>query len=277
MNFLKSWNDISYKPDNTSVKISHLHTHFEFLYITEGEVTFKADNKDFHLCANQMIITKPLQVHQVLPLSFPYSRMGIHIDLTEIPQFENSFFNISALSINNQLDFPIIIQLDKTSNLFNTLNKIHEEELKKPSLNEIMRTALLYIFLIELSREYPELFLSNPIDPLINDILLYIHEHFAENISIQQLAEKNFISTTHFIRRFKKYTGKTPKEYINSYRISISKQLLIQKDYKMESIARKCGFYDANSFIRSFKKSVGITPKTYKEFNQNNHRSIHDL
>ena len=92
----------------------------------------------------------------------------------------------------------------------------------------------------------------------------YINQNIASPISIQQLAEKFFLSESYICRIFKSSTGTTINKYINARRISIAKALLNDGESVMEAY-EKSGFTDYSNFFKTFTKAVGISPKKYAQ------------
>ena len=92
----------------------------------------------------------------------------------------------------------------------------------------------------------------------------YIRGHYRQPITIGQLAELSHMSDGHFCRLFKKYTFKTPVQYINRVRLSAAMELLLDSDRKVLDIAFDTGFNSLSYFIGVFKQSVGCTPTEFR-------------
>lgn len=101
----------------------------------------------------------------------------------------------------------------------------------------------------------------------IEETVTYINEHFAENISIQELSERAMFSQSHFIRVFKKATSFTPHEYIIHTRINNAKYMLKNTNQSLKNIGFSSGFASESTFSSSFKKYVGQTPVEYRNSN----------
>lgn len=100
----------------------------------------------------------------------------------------------------------------------------------------------------------------------INKVTDYIHSNYSSKISTDDLLELVHLSKYHFLRIFKKYTGKSPYEYLINYRINQSKILLKDTTFSVNEISFKVGYGNTNNFIRDFKKYVGLTPHKYRRF-----------
>ncbi|KUY29813.1 AraC family transcriptional regulator [Elizabethkingia ursingii] len=92
----------------------------------------------------------------------------------------------------------------------------------------------------------------------------YIHENYHENPNVNDIAEKVHLSTAAFCRYFKKQAGITFTEFVNRYRISQSKTLLLKKDTIAE-VCYKVGFESISYFSTLFKRIVGETPSDFKK------------
>lgn len=99
---------------------------------------------------------------------------------------------------------------------------------------------------------------------LLAPALAYIHGHFADDISLDDLAGMCGISKSHFIRSFKRYVGCTPHEYLLQYRLRQSKRLLLSSDLTVEQIAEDCGFNSASHFARAFRQETDISPTAFR-------------
>ena len=72
------------------------------------------------------------------------------------------------------------------------------------------------------------------------------------------------ISRKYFSEYFKKVSGKSPFEYLTSYRIERASELLLHTDLPITQIALDCGFNDLSYFIKTFKKQTEITPAKWR-------------
>lgn len=86
----------------------------------------------------------------------------------------------------------------------------------------------------------------------ILDTLEYIHLHFSEKITVEDLARRVYMSRSTFLRCFSAVCGKSPTDYVKDYRIRIAKELLTTGRSKTE-IAHEVGFYDLSHMEKSIK------------------------
>lgn len=92
-----------------------------------------------------------------------------------------------------------------------------------------------------------------------------IDSDISTNISTSSLAGMQNVSASYLSSLFKKETGKSITEYINTKRVETAKDLLKKTNLQVQTIAQHCGIMDMNYFSKVFKKYVGKTPKEYRE------------
>ncbi|KRF18419.1 response regulator transcription factor [Paenibacillus sp. Soil787] len=94
----------------------------------------------------------------------------------------------------------------------------------------------------------------------------YILEHYAEDISFEELAQQFNFSSAYLTKIFKKYKNETPLKYLINLRIEEAKRLIIEhKEIDLKIIAEMVGYFDQHYFSKVFKYNVGITPTEFKE------------
>jgi AraC-like DNA-binding protein/mannose-6-phosphate isomerase-like protein (cupin superfamily) len=92
----------------------------------------------------------------------------------------------------------------------------------------------------------------------------YIKQSYALKVSIEELAEKSCMSKYHFIRIFKRMTGRTPLDYLNHYRIQQAAKMLEADKLKIIDIAYEVGINDCSYFTKLFHKYLGVNPSEYR-------------
>jgi AraC-like DNA-binding protein len=92
----------------------------------------------------------------------------------------------------------------------------------------------------------------------------YLDAHYAEQISLDELARVAGVSKYHLCRKFGETVGVSPHVYQYQLRLNCAKKMLVEKR-DISDIALELGFYDQSHFGRYFKKFVGATPRAYAE------------
>lgn len=104
-------------------------------------------------------------------------------------------------------------------------------------------------------------------DPIVQ-IGAFIERHYAEELSLQEMSERFFLSREYISRRFKQHYGVNLSEYLLSIRMLEAKRLLETSRQRIYEVAQAVGFSDDKYFRKVFKKQVGVTPNEYREHYQ---------
>ena len=99
----------------------------------------------------------------------------------------------------------------------------------------------------------------------LQKIMTFIHAHYGERISIDDMARAAAISRTEVFRCFQTVLRKKPIEYLTEYRLSIATILLASTDRTLSDISISCGFNSASYFGKVFREHHGISPKKYRD------------
>lgn len=100
---------------------------------------------------------------------------------------------------------------------------------------------------------------------ILRNALDYIHEHYSEQLTLNDVAEHVYVSPSYLSRMFKKELGKNFVDYLNGLRIEKAKELLMDPKYKTYEVAEIVGIPDAHYFSRLFRKYEGISPTEYRD------------
>lgn len=100
---------------------------------------------------------------------------------------------------------------------------------------------------------------------LIEVIVRYLGEHYAENVTLGSLAEVTHFHTGYLSRYIKQKTGQNFLAILTGIRISHAAKLLIDTDLKNYEVAERVGIHDERYFGQVFKKTYGVTPSQYRK------------
>lgn len=113
-------------------------------------------------------------------------------------------------------------------------------------------------------------------DPL-KRMMVYVHEHYAEHICIQDLAGAAYISQRECHRLFRDQLHCTPLEYITSYRLQMACERLKNTRDSVTAIGQACGFATSSRFGQVFARNFGCTPRQYRLRWQDRDKNRHEF
>ncbi|MGE5557625.1 MAG: AraC family transcriptional regulator [Bacillota bacterium] len=161
------------------------------------------------------------------------------------------------LNLEEQKEFDVLV------------NNIYKEYTLKPNGYMSIIRAYMIQLIIKIVRSLAEKGKNSKEaaekNPLVENIIHYLKEHFAERFSLTGLVLKSFFSKGHLCKVFKEATGMTMSSYVQKLRIDEACKLISSTDMKMTDIAYKAGFSDYKSFYRLFKKVTGRRPAEYRQ------------
>jgi AraC-like DNA-binding protein len=99
----------------------------------------------------------------------------------------------------------------------------------------------------------------------ILEIQDYLEEHYPEPVDMDTLSRLFAMSRFHLSRTFRKYTGRSPGEYLGAVRLGHAKALLRATDLTVAAIASETGYPDSTYFYEVFKKHEGLSPGEYRK------------
>lgn len=100
---------------------------------------------------------------------------------------------------------------------------------------------------------------------VIAEIARYLQQHYAEDITLQDITDRFFLSREYISRKFKQEMNENLSEYIGRIRIEKAKLLLANPYLKITQIAQMVGYQDEKYFSKVFKKLTGASPNEYKK------------
>ena len=242
----------------------HWHNHIEILYVLEGKIDFKVEQRKYLLTEGEMIIINSEIIHS--------SKLCGHARyiLLQVPlsAFEGVYDEIENVVLKEK---PTNEESEKLFSYLLLMLKSVDDQRQE---NKIKFISLLYdFFYLQLTSYKVEQKKSgmssyygiNRISP----IMAYVEKEFRNKITLSEVAEILNVTPEHMCRLFKKYTDMTFNEYLMSLRISAFYQMLQNTNQKISVILEECGITNYKVFIREFKKTFGKTPEMIRNEMQN--------
>ncbi|QHW33998.1 helix-turn-helix domain-containing protein [Paenibacillus rhizovicinus] len=101
-------------------------------------------------------------------------------------------------------------------------------------------------------------------DPIVDFVVQYLERHYAQDITLDIVADKLGISSGYLSTYFKEKTQKNFIDYVNEVRVANAKTLLRESGARIQEIAAGVGYQNMNSFNRMFKKFTSMTPSEFR-------------
>ena len=158
-------------------------------------------------------------------------------------------------------------KISKKSSAYTNFSLIYNEALSGGISSIYKCSAGLYSLLLDLS--YTSFSYDMPSNRVsterIEQVLKYIELNWKKNIGLDEMADTMKITPQYLCKLFKEAIGKTPYEYLISYRLQKSKEMMADKKLLISDISSRAGFNDTSYFCAVFKKYEGITPRQFRE------------
>ena len=106
---------------------------------------------------------------------------------------------------------------------------------------------------------------DNRQEDLVSEIIRYIDKHYCDVSNVEQIASRVYISPSYAKSLFKKSTGRTLSDYLNSKRMEEAKRLLAKPHSKVYEVAKMVGYKSKPYFVKAFKKYTGQLPSEYQK------------
>ena len=180
----------------------------------------------------------------------------------------------NAIENNNIITFsdkPFLVKDVNTlilADLFENVIKAHDSSLHSMLATKTSIYNLLLYICKEKTQKYQKRFsiISAGIELMESDTIC---EH-----SIEEIARLCNVSSCHFRRLFKEYSGKTPLEYRIDMRLNAAKKMLENGEVGLGYIVETLNFESVSYFCKLFKKKLGVTPNQYKSNTKTSHPTI---
>jgi AraC-like DNA-binding protein len=219
----------------------------QIVFLHTGHMTVAVDGESFHLAPGHAALLKP--GHQEL-FEFAGDQetwhrwIAVHFDTLTADQ--TAYLDGLPFSI------PISEELNRIMDLMLSLKTAHHEE------SDVMRTlGLAALSLYAYGRDTPQI---QEVHPSVWSAKTYIHEHYAEEITLHDLSVIAGISPEYLVRLFRDSEKITPIKYLWRYRVRRAIELLTQTGLSITEIAARSGFKTTYHFARSIKEQTGKTP-----------------
>jgi len=249
----------------------HWHYYVEFIAIKKGSIHVEGENTSCVLNTGDLVLFPARAWHAMRCTKEIPSRYGvIKFDLNSINIPRAYLPTIRHLLEEKNNGNPIIIKNNQTlaNHFLSSLEESIAIQDSKAFGYELTIFSHISSLLLEIVRLYEKDLVATAGKKstqaesfFFSHILEYIDAHYAEPISVQDLAEKSNMCYSNFAKQFKQLYGRSCKEYMEYIRILKAEEMVLNSNFDLSYIAQETGFADASHFIRTYKKFKQETPK----------------
>lgn len=264
--------EIYYYNDHDLTKVNrHTHNYYEFYFFLEGDISIQIDKETFPIKHGDILLVPPMLPHRPIihSLEIPYRRFVFWVSC----DYWNHLMQISP-------DYGYLMQYVQTSRqyifhndpiTFNTvqskilrlLEEIHSERFgRSAQISLCVNDLVLCLNRLIYERTVPHP--QNEELDLYQQLLKYIEQHLDEDLSLETLSKKFYVSKYHIAHIFTDNLGISIHQYITKKRLTLCREAILGKS-SITEIYTTFGFGDYSSFYRAFKKEYGISPKDYRD------------
>ena len=245
----------------------HIHDCYEIYYSISGGKQFLIDNQFYTIKPGDVFVMNQYESHYLTQIdSEIHERIVIAIHPDFLKQLSSTQTDLSECFTKRTLGFSHKLSLTKEQQnqfLYYT-KKITSTEGYGQDLAERATFIQLMLLLNAAYQATTENSLALKPNKQVDEILLYINQNIYEMLTIEDLANHFFLSSSYICRMFKSATGMTINKYITARRISIAKSLLAE-GLSVNEVCIRCGYNDYSNFVKTFNKAVGMSPKKYAQ------------
>ncbi len=250
----------------------HWHEEAELTFITDGSCSYQVHLDAYEVTAGNLLFVPPAVLHSITaPGGMQSETYVFHMNFLGANSADVCAVKYLTPLTNQSFALPCLIGKEHPAymDVLNIFQKIsHAYDDMPPGYELLLRSYLLQVIAILLPYGN-EMTVQSPLESehtfKLKLVLEYIGEHYAEELTIADLARICYFSEYHFMRFFKKYMGTSCLEYIKNLRLEKAAEQFARGTQSVLDTALSCGFGNLSYFYREFKKKYGMTPKKFIE------------
>ena len=252
--------------DEDSVGNYHAHDFLEISLVLEGESEYFFED----------LPKTTIRAGQVLLFNPGYHHMERHIKQTS-HQLHIGIKNFTLQGLPRDTfphKSPILNLGRHQQNVLQIAWRLLEELYQDAPETQVLRKILISEMLVHILRGLDDTNERQPTSltnrqqrqqKIVDETIYFLENHFTEEISLEQLAQAQFVSPAYLSRLFKDIVGESPINYLIKLRLSEAEHLIKTTTLSIKQIAQATGYKDAYHFSKSFKKQFGIAPSSLSE------------
>lgn len=252
----------------------HWHEELQFTLVTRGSIQMQVNGYDYRLAAGEAIFINSGFLHMTEDITEDGEYVSFNFPAKLLSFFSGSRMEQDfVLPYTTNLALPVTVlrqdvewQKRVTGILWELKAAIRDREMFGREYFLSLKTAeAWYILIRELSKtavRLPDSFICK--QQRMQTMLTFIHGNYGEKLTVRDIAASASISEGECHRCFKSLLHTTPRDYLNSYRLNKSLELLCGTELPVTEIANLTGYNFTSHFISSFKAKYGETPAKYR-------------
>lgn len=242
----------------------HYHEFCKLLLLVTGRGGYVVDGQKYLLQPGDVVLIGGRSAHRPeLEGDTPYERIIIYIS----PEFlqQSSIGECDLLQLFSGKNGHVLrLRETERKKVFALAGALEKELAGAEFGREILSNGALLRLLVEIGRGQRQegAFNPNPVTPedrRVVEWMQYLDRHLSEDMDMDELAERFFISKFHMMRLFRAQTGFTIHTYLLQRRLLAARQLM-EKGMRATEACYRCGFRSYSSFTRAYNKHFGMTP-----------------
>lgn len=257
-----------YKDDPQLEVEYHNHDFYEVYFYISGDVTYIIEGKSYSLKPGDIILINNREFHKtVISGDAYYERYVIWINPDYVARLCTDSIDLTmCFETTTKRKYNLLRPgAESLAYLKNIVAKLEKANIGTGFGSSILKDIYMTELIVYLNRAFldtreEEIEEDIQYNAKISEIIRYINSNLGEELSLDSLSDRFYISKYHLLREFKKNTGYTIHHYIQKKRL-IMARILLKDNMKVTEVAMRCGFGDYSNFLRSFKKEFGVSPK----------------
>ncbi|MCI5650254.1 MAG: AraC family transcriptional regulator [Fusicatenibacter sp.] len=246
----------------------HIHDSYEIYYSISGGRQFLIDNRFYTISPGDLFFINQYESHHLTQIDSEIHErivLSIHPDYLLALSTPSTDLN-SCFSIRPRLTgHKLSLNPEERKRFLYYIHRLSDTsgfgaELQNQAIFTELMVYLNGLFLSD--RVTSSAKTADPSHGQVDEILSYINQNICHPLSLQELSDHFFLSSSYLCRIFKSTTGTTINKYITAKRITNAKALL-SEGLSVQEVCEQCGFSDYSTFFKSFTRIVGISPKKY--------------
>lgn len=243
----------------------HWHYEYELVYIKSGKLKLRLDDRNYELSEGSFALISPGVTHSAVPRDCVYECIVFNLEnLTGAWKSEDKYIG-GLLSHKLRAGEIYTLPSGKPEQKMLSLLKIIRKQKDGFEIEATAAVFSVFYALIECDCIKPNenVGKANQLIPF-NKAISFIEQNYDKHITLEAISKHCGICTSYLSRYFKKYSGLSPFDYINHYRVDCAAEMLIYTKKPVTEIALSCGFSDLSYFSKIFRQIKHKTPRQYR-------------